>query len=101
MYDVPNASTALEAGSGQRVVGRTLPFGWKPDAYGEQQIGPEQFIWWGQDRVIYAKNVRDEPRGRFEYGKGTTELLWLGPILIVALSHKMFILASTPSSLEI
>jgi hypothetical protein len=73
VYDVPNAPTTVETGSGQRVVGRTLPFGWKADAYGEQQIGPEQFIWWGQDRVIYAKNVRDEPRGSFEYGKGTTK----------------------------
>lgn len=30
------------------------------DDYADQQIGPEQFIWVGDDMVIFAKNVADE-----------------------------------------
>ncbi|KAJ7284597.1 hypothetical protein C8J57DRAFT_1289035, partial [Mycena rebaudengoi] len=54
-------------GSGERVVGRTLPLGWTNEQYGDQQIGPEQFIWRGQDSLIYAKNVRDA--SEFSYSK--------------------------------
>jgi hypothetical protein len=36
--------------------------------YGEQQIGPEQFIWHGDDEVIYSKNIVDERS--FTYSKG-------------------------------
>lgn len=49
----------IEVGDGTRVVGRSLPLGWTAQDYGDQQIGPEQLIWNGDDRVIYSKNVRD------------------------------------------
>lgn len=72
-YDVPNIHSTdikiIEAGSGQRLVGRTLPFGWTPEQYGDQQIGPEQFIWRGNDTVIYAINVKDSA-GQYNYAKG-------------------------------
>lgn len=56
-------------GSGRRLVGRTLPDGWSADRYGDQQIGPEQFIWRGEDALIYSMNVGDTD-GQFEYSKG-------------------------------
>ena len=68
VYDVPEDNERIEVGSGKRVVGRTLPPGWGPEDYGEQQIGPEQFIWRGDDTVIYSKNVIDD--GSFSYSKG-------------------------------
>ncbi|TFK72232.1 hypothetical protein BDN72DRAFT_763687 [Pluteus cervinus] len=49
----------VQVGSGQRVVSRSLPRGWTAEQYGNQQIGPEQVIWRGEDAVVYAKNVRD------------------------------------------
>lgn len=30
------------------------------EEYANQQIGPEQFIWAGEDKVIFAKNTVDE-----------------------------------------
>jgi hypothetical protein len=63
-------------GSGERVVGRTLPLGWTNEQYGDQQIGPEQFIWRGQDSLIYAKNVRDV--SEFSYSKSMHLLPWVG-----------------------
>lgn len=70
-YLVPDSKDdTIEAGSGSRVVGRTLPLGWSPERYGDQQIGPEQFIWRGDDTLIYSKNVADQD-GRFQYSKGT------------------------------
>ncbi|KAJ3838794.1 hypothetical protein F5878DRAFT_725021 [Lentinula raphanica] len=63
-YTVPSVDAHVDrfvkAGSGKRVVGRTLPRGWTTSQYGDQQIGPEQFIWHGEDSLIYSKNVRDE-----------------------------------------
>lgn len=58
----------ISAGDGKRVIGRTLPQGWSPEDYGNQQIGPEQFIWNGADSIIYSKNVGDEHT--FTYSKG-------------------------------
>jgi hypothetical protein len=58
----------IEAGDGIRVVGRSLPLGWTAQDYGDQQIGPEQLIWNGDDSVIYSKNVRDA--SDFSYSKG-------------------------------
>ena len=55
-------------GSGKRLVGRTLPPGWSAEQYGDQQIGPEQFIWRGEDALIYSKNVVD--LSEFDYSKG-------------------------------
>ena len=77
-YDVPKNSTAIKVGSGKRLVGRTLPAGWGPDDYENQQIGPEQFIWYGNDSVIYAKNVIDT-NGQWSYSKGG---LWNNSSLI-------------------
>lgn len=68
--------TQVEVGNGSRVLGRTLPPGWSVEDYGDQQIGPEQFIWNGPDSIIYSKNVRDA--SVFSYSKGvfnTTHLL--------------------------
>jgi hypothetical protein len=62
-------AAVIEPGSGKRVVSRTLPFGWSDEQYGDQQIGPEQFIWKGDDAIIYSKNVADD--GTFQYSKGT------------------------------
>jgi hypothetical protein len=58
----------IEAGDGTRVVERSLPLGWTAKDYGDQQIGPEQLIWNGDDRVIYSKNIRDA--SEFTYNKG-------------------------------
>ncbi|KAJ6515142.1 hypothetical protein C8R47DRAFT_1173056 [Mycena vitilis] len=70
-YTIPDLDLAgnntISAGSGTRVLGRTIPFGWTNEQYGEQQIGPEQFIWRGEDSVIFSKNVRDE--NEFSYSK--------------------------------
>jgi hypothetical protein len=63
--------TQIKAGDGNRVLGRTLPKGWTAEQYGDQQIGPEQFIWNGQDSIIFAKNVRDA--STFEYSKGVLD----------------------------
>ena len=57
----------IKAGDGKRIIGRTLPGGWSAEQYGDQQIGPEQFLWNG-DSIIYSKNVRDE--STFQYSKG-------------------------------
>ena len=51
-------------------MGRTLPAGWSAQDYGDQQIGPEQFVWYGNDSVIYAKNVVDRD-GSWQYSKGS------------------------------
>lgn len=71
-YPVPSIESqdknAIEAGSGFRLVGRSLPPGWTAENYGDQQIGPEQFIWSGNDTLIFSKNVVDE--SEFSYSKG-------------------------------
>ncbi|KAK0224984.1 hypothetical protein EDD85DRAFT_980078, partial [Armillaria nabsnona] len=63
----------IESGSGVRLVGRTLPAGFKD--YGEQQIGPEQLIWHGDYRVIFSKKVRDPTS--FTYSKGENSFPFL------------------------
>lgn len=70
-YNVPSLEGpegAIGIASGSRVLGRSLPLGWTVDDYERQQIGPEQFIWSGQDSIIFSKNVRDS--NAFEYSKG-------------------------------
>lgn len=69
LYEVASHDKSVKIGDGMRVVGRNLPFGWEPEQYPDQQIGPEQFIWWGKDRVIYSKNVAEDSDGAFEYSK--------------------------------
>ncbi|KAK0210211.1 hypothetical protein DFS33DRAFT_1291450 [Desarmillaria ectypa] len=64
-YSIPAPDDDIQSGSGVRLVGRTLPAGFED--YGEQQIGPEQLIWHGEDRVIFSKNVRDSTS--FTYSK--------------------------------
>lgn len=74
MYSVPTVEELkreqkpITVGSGTRLVGRTLPFGWSSEDYGDIQIGPEQLIWNGNDALIYSKNVIDP--SRFTYAKG-------------------------------
>ncbi|KAJ7334166.1 hypothetical protein DFH08DRAFT_300863 [Mycena albidolilacea] len=63
----PRDNKTIAVGSGTRVLGRTLPRGWTNEQYGDQQIGPEQFIWCEEDSVIFSKNVRDEYE--FSYSK--------------------------------
>ncbi|KAF9009485.1 hypothetical protein BDQ17DRAFT_1235809 [Cyathus striatus] len=75
VYDVPSLSDLhkegkkrrVAAGSGSQLIGRTLPPGWSGEDYGDQQIGPEQFVWRGNDAVIFSKNIRDQ--SKFEYSK--------------------------------
>lgn len=68
-YELPAAKDLqIPVGSGKRLVGRSLPFGWDAENYGEQQIGPEQFIWASEDTLIFSKNVKDV-EGAFQYSK--------------------------------
>jgi len=65
LYDLPDLSTeqapgSIQTGSGECVLGRTLPPGKTVDDYADQQIGPEQFIWYTEDTIIFAKNAVDE-----------------------------------------
>lgn len=71
VYDIPVRSDKkkIAVGAGERLIGRNLPLGWTAEDYGDQQIGPEQFVWWGDDAVIYGKNVADSD-GTFQYSKG-------------------------------
>ncbi|KIK54543.1 hypothetical protein GYMLUDRAFT_206518 [Collybiopsis luxurians FD-317 M1] len=60
---IEQKSESVSSGAGRRVLGRTLPRGMSLDNYEDYanlQIGPEQFIWAGDDKVIFAKNVVDE-----------------------------------------
>ncbi|KAH8830826.1 hypothetical protein DL96DRAFT_1594464 [Flagelloscypha sp. PMI_526] len=68
-YDIPRLDEPqprIPQRGGIRVVGRTLPLGYGPDRYHEIHIGPEQFIWYGDDALIYAKNVQED---FWHYGK--------------------------------
>ncbi|KXN80760.1 hypothetical protein AN958_07836, partial [Leucoagaricus sp. SymC.cos] len=65
--EVPSQAKPNSVGSGSRILGRSLPRGWTVDEYGNQQIGPEQFIWLGEDAIIFAKNVKGS--NAFEYSK--------------------------------
>lgn len=69
-FPVPtvHARSQVEAGAGKRVVSKKLPVGWTKEDYVEQQIGHEQFIWAGDDALIYAGNVRDVG-GSYSYSK--------------------------------
>jgi len=74
-YTIPSVGTAsITAGSGSRLVGRTLPPSWTMENYEDQQIGPEQLIWLGNDTLIYSKNVKRESTGSFEYSEGEPSL---------------------------
>uniref|UniRef100_A0A8H7Y2X4 Amidohydrolase-related domain-containing protein n=1 Tax=Psilocybe cubensis TaxID=181762 RepID=A0A8H7Y2X4_PSICU len=73
-YDVPSihelrtgTKNTIQPGSGTRLVSRSLPLGWTSENYGDQQIGPEQFVWKGNDALIFAKNVIDS--SKFTYSK--------------------------------
>lgn len=70
-FPVPtvHAQSQVEAGAGKRLVSKKLPVGWTKEDYVEQQIGHEQFIWAGDDALIYAGNVRDVG-GSYSYSKG-------------------------------
>ncbi|KAH8835051.1 hypothetical protein DL96DRAFT_1572673 [Flagelloscypha sp. PMI_526] len=72
-YSLPNLSVpqkeeSVPVASGHRLIGRSLPLGWdEATQYGDQQIGPEEAIWWKDDGVIFAKNVLDS--SVFHYSK--------------------------------
>ncbi|KAG6836930.1 hypothetical protein H0H93_001092 [Arthromyces matolae] len=73
-YPVPSVSDIEEgkrvdiaAGDGRRITARALPAGWSSEEYGDQQIGPEQHIWYNDHAVIYSKNVKDS--STFSYSK--------------------------------
>ncbi|EIW77828.1 composite domain of metallo-dependent hydrolase [Coniophora puteana RWD-64-598 SS2] len=62
VFDVPSVTdsapeTPISAGSGARVVTKDLPPGWPKADYPEHFIGPEEIIWAGYDKVIFAKNT--------------------------------------------
>ncbi|KZV99128.1 composite domain of metallo-dependent hydrolase [Exidia glandulosa HHB12029] len=65
---VPSKPTTLKPGVGKRLLSKDLPIGWSAEQYGEQQVGPEQAIWAGNNSLIYAKNVIDR-NGVFQYSK--------------------------------
>lgn len=69
-FPVPaaHAQSQVEAGAGKRLVSKSLPMGWTKADYVEQQIGHEQFVWAGDDALIYAGNVRDVD-GSYTYSK--------------------------------
>jgi hypothetical protein len=76
-YSVPSVRdlregliSTIEPGSGVRRVSRSLPRGWTSEEYNNQQIGPEQLIWNGDDSIIYSKDVKDP--SVFDYRKGKT-----------------------------
>ena len=75
-YVLPQAVTlkAPKALTGKRVVGRNLPIGWDPSQYNSQQVGPEQFIWVGDDVVVYSMNTADID-GVFQYSKGSYKFI--------------------------
>jgi Tol biopolymer transport system component len=50
--------------------------------YGEQQIGPEQLIWHGEDELIYSKNIRDESSFTYSKGECTPDLMNTFPYLL-------------------
>lgn len=97
-YAIPElgSSPEIKAGDGERLVGRTLPPGWGPERYGDQQIGPEQFIWKGNDTLIYSKNVADT-NGAFTYSKGADMQTQLGTRSDLAVCQT-YIKACMPSS---
>ena len=73
-YRIPNGfEETVGAGAGKRIISRTLPPGWSPSQYNDVTVGPEQFIWSGNDSIIYAKNVVDT-NGHWNYGKGTVSI---------------------------
>ncbi|KAF5373144.1 hypothetical protein D9758_001532 [Tetrapyrgos nigripes] len=64
-YTLPDLSAdqipqSISVGSGELVLGRTLPLDKTVEDYADQQIGPEQFIWFGEDSIIFAKNAADD-----------------------------------------
>lgn len=68
-YSIPSLKASNKTvQDGKRLIGRTLPAGWSAEQYGDQQIGPEQFIWKGNDGLIYSKNTAED--GEFSYSKG-------------------------------
>jgi hypothetical protein len=76
-YSVPSVRdlregliSTIEPGSGVCRVSRSLPRGWTSEEYNNQQIGPEQLIWNGDDSIIYSKDVKDP--SVFDYRKGKT-----------------------------
>jgi hypothetical protein len=76
-YDIPRLDEPqpkIPQRGGIRIVGRTLPLGYGPDRYHEIHIGSEQFIWYGDDALIYAKNVQED---FWHYGKGMTMVWYL------------------------
>lgn len=50
----------VERGAGRRLVERKLPTGWPAEDYNLNPVGPEQFIWAGDDALIYATNTIDD-----------------------------------------
>ena len=96
-YPLPSKHERIPIGSGSRVVGRTLPEGWSTGFYGQQQIGPEQFIWYGNDSLIFAKNTADT-RGTFLYSKGTEQEQYFHPYILFTILFQMFIPEFIPYS---
>jgi len=80
-YEVPSLDElkssrvkSVAAGDGIRRVERMLPPGWSAQMYGNQQVGPEQLLWNGDDTIVYSKNIVQESEGVFQYSLGMYEL---------------------------
>ncbi|TDL25447.1 hypothetical protein BD410DRAFT_717925 [Rickenella mellea] len=73
IYNLPHGIANNEGDSNycRRALPRPLPPYFPASAYGDVQIGPEQAIWAGNDRLVYSMNVRDTDGGVFEYSKDT------------------------------
>lgn len=69
-YDIPKPGEKVSRGYGKRIIERTSPPGWSPKQYGDQQIGNEQFIWHGEDGLIFSKRITQESSGVFQYSGG-------------------------------
>lgn len=95
-FPVPvSAESPVEAGAGRRLVSKRLPMGWTKADYVEQQIGHEQFVWAGDDALIYAGNVKDVG-GTYTYSKGV--LASTKCIHSCFMRFQMFTRVSTPYS---
>lgn len=64
-YPLPSLSTpqspgSVKVASGRRLVERNLPPAWPVEDYNLNPVGPEQFIWAGDDALIYSMNTADD-----------------------------------------
>ncbi|KAF7794297.1 hypothetical protein EIP86_005430 [Pleurotus ostreatoroseus] len=97
-YRIPSGyEEKVDAGAGKRIINRTLPPGWSPSQYNDVTVGPEQFIWSGNDSIIYAKNVVDTD-GHWNYGKDVHSGIYALFSYNLTTQKTMTLVPSTPGS---